>query len=559
MRAVQGFEAYRQGNEDKDIELVLTSTFDDGTKSNLEAHSNNLVFTGNVAEEELRWLYKNAEALLFVPEYEGLGLPILEAAEVNKPIVCSNLTVFNEISPSAFYYSDPFDPLNIADALNSAIGGEGLAEKIKEYPDILRRYTWANTAYKALRALHRPHKALPTTEKLRIAIFSPSPSGYSAIGKLVMQLHPSMEEYFDIDYYLETGKTKQDFTRPNYLPFISQVFPAKDFNKKIYKQYDAVLYHLGNSEFHVETIKNALYLPGYAVFHDTHLTNIFEGELLSHNYVTNDRLEAERQLDGKIGNSKASYISSLVNNQLGLIAHSSYTKESLLQSRIYKDIPALKVNLPTATPIQVPRRLNSNHLTIGLAGIIHPAKGLDVIESIAQSDLFYNCRIHIFGLSLVSAEVIKKLEAYPNVTVDTNVTDFQFQNMLSQVDVLINFRPEYRGETSLATIEAMRFGAIPIVKKVGWYDELPDETVVKAKDKAELLSKLEELTLDLVKQAKMKTAARRLIEKEFSYEAYAKSLYEFISAKPMDGKNYQLSVAIKKGLSLDSIKNKLQR
>ena len=130
-RAVQGFEIYRKKNQLSDLKLILTSTFDTHTQHTLESYSDNVIFTGNVSEEELTWLYANAEALLFVPEYEGLGLPILEAAEVNKPIVCSNLTLFNEISLNAFYYADPFDPLDIAEALNKAIAHENFEEKLQ--------------------------------------------------------------------------------------------------------------------------------------------------------------------------------------------------------------------------------------------------------------------------------------------------------------------------------------------------------------------------------------------------------------------------------------------
>jgi glycosyltransferase involved in cell wall biosynthesis len=555
LRAVQGFEAYRQISQDNDVSLLITSSFHTVTQRDLKAYSDNIVFTGNVSEEELHWLYANASALLFVSEYEGLGLPILEAAEVSKPIVCSNLTVFNEISPTAFYYADQFDSYSIGSSLTAAMDKKDFNTKAKEYPDILKRYTWENTAKKAVAAIQTTNANTPAIKKIRLAVFSPTPSGYSAIGKLVMQLHPAMSRYFDIDYYLEEGKSQQPFTRSNYLPFIAQVFPADDFDKNKYKQYDAVLYHIGNSEFHLETIKNALYLPGYAVFHDTYLTDVFEGPLVNYNYISRDRLEAEALLDKKIKNPRASYISSLANNQLGLIAHSAYTQAALQKSCIDSATPTLKTNLPTATPKQIIRRLQKEHVTIGLAGIIHPAKGLEIIEAIAQSDKFYECQIHIFGLSLVTEEVINRLEAYPNVTVDTNVTDFQFQSMLSQLDILVNFRTQYRGETSMATIEAMRFGVIPIVKKVGWYNELPDNSVVKVADQNELMTELELLIADQPRRQKMKAAARQLIAQSFNYEAYAKNLYEFLLTETGSGQPTEISNAIKKGASLQQLKN----
>jgi glycosyltransferase involved in cell wall biosynthesis len=555
LRAAQGFEAYREASNDKDIALIITSSFQTTTRRNIGTYSDKIIFTGNVSEEELHWLYKHAEALLFVSEYEGLGLPILEAVEVNIPIVCSNLTVFNEISPSAFYYADQSDSYSIGTSLADAIERRGFDIKVKEYPEILKRYSWENTARKALLAI-KQLEAKPTIihERKRIAVFSPTPSGYSAIGKLVMQLHPAMSQYFDIDYYVENGKSQQAFTRPNYLPFISEVFPARDFSRKQYKNYDAVLYHVGNSEFHVETIKNALYLPGYAIFHDTYLTDVFEGPLAHYNYISDDRLEAEALLDKKIKNPNASYISSIVNNQLGLIAHSKYTKNALQKSCLDSTTPMLKANLPTASPKQIRHRIQKENLTIGLAGIIHPAKGLDIIEAIAQTDKFYECKIHIFGLSLVTGEVINRLESYPNVTVNTNVTDFQFQAMLSQLDILINFRTQYKGETSLATIEAMRFGVVPMVREIGWYDELPEDAVVKVSSSEELIKKLKTFIDDPVELDKMREAGRKYITGSHTYQGYAQQLYEFISHHAKANKIDKLADAIKEGGSLSAIK-----
>lgn len=557
-RAVQGFESYLQDSEDGDIALVLTSTFNEASRNTLRAYSKNIIFTGNVSEEELRWLYEHAEAMLFVPEYEGLGLPILEAAEAGKPIVCSDLSVFNEISSTAFYYSNPFDPLSIGEALGGAMHGDDFSAKSGEYKEILRKYTWPHTAAKALDAMSGPRLA-PKVSKLRLAVLTPTPGGYSAIGKLVMQLHPSIKEYFDVDYYAEDGKSNNGFRRPNYLPYVAKVLPASDFNRKKYAQYDAVLYHIGNSEFHLDTIKNALYMPGYAIFHDTHLKNTFESVLLPHGYITKNRFEAERLLDKKISNQKAGYLASIVNNQQALIAHSDYTSSALAKSRLDDSAKSLKLNLPTAVPRQVRTKKPGEQLTIGLAGIIHPAKGLDIIEGIAKSSDFYDCKVHVFGLSLVAEEVIRRLQAYPKVQVDTDVTDFQFQNMLSQLDILINFRTAYRGETSLATLEAMRFGVVPVVRKIGWYEELPDAAAIKVKSQEELMVRLNELVNDPARLAEMSAAARRYIETAHSYQAYAKGLYDFIVSESADGGPGQVAEALKSGASMRTLKKLLRR
>jgi glycosyltransferase involved in cell wall biosynthesis len=528
LRAVQGFEDYLRKSGD-DAKLIITSHFDDNTRKQLKAYSSNIIFTGNVEEAELQWLYQHALTLLFVPEYEGLGLPILEAVEAKKPIVCSNIGVFNEISTSAFYYCNQFDSDSIGSVLADAIANTGLCSKLEEYPSILKRYSWHNTAGKALACTTQELK--PKLEnKPKLAIFAPSPAGYSDIGKRVLQSHSAMAEFFIIDYYLEDGKTGRRLNRPNYLPAIANVFTAETFTKDTYRDYDAVLYHLGNSEYHVETIKNALYLPGYAVFHDTHLTNIFEAELSEYGYVSRDRFDQEALLDQQLKNKTASFLTSLANSQKGMIVHSKYAEKAIAHT-LQRDSPILRVNLPVPTPQQVNKKLPGDQVVIGFAGIIHPAKGLDIIEAVAQNASYFDCKIHIFGLSLVADEVIRRLESYPNVTVDINVTDFEFQQMLRDVDVLVNFRKDYRGETSAATLEAMRFGAIPIIRKVGWYDELPDEIVLRAGSSDEVMEQLKSfINMPLADRRDLSVALRKYIEQNFNYQNYAQKIYDFFVA-----------------------------
>lgn len=61
---------------------------------------------------DLKYFYKNAEALIFPSFSEGFGLPIIEAAYLNCPIITSNIEVFKEIVPDNKYF---FDPNNVSE------------------------------------------------------------------------------------------------------------------------------------------------------------------------------------------------------------------------------------------------------------------------------------------------------------------------------------------------------------------------------------------------------------------------------------------------------------
>lgn len=100
----------------------------------------------SVNDEQLGYLYKNAEVFVYPSLYEGFGIPILEAFNFNCPVALSNTSCFPEIAGECAEY---FDPNNIDD-IQRAI------EKIiydKEYREYLidkgmkrnKEFSWEKT------------------------------------------------------------------------------------------------------------------------------------------------------------------------------------------------------------------------------------------------------------------------------------------------------------------------------------------------------------------------------------------------------------------------------
>lgn len=82
----------------------------------VEKHSlnNRIQFLGYITEEEKARLYKNAFALLFISDYEGFGIPILEAAGYGIPVITSNRSSMKEIAENYSILVDPHDVKEIA-------------------------------------------------------------------------------------------------------------------------------------------------------------------------------------------------------------------------------------------------------------------------------------------------------------------------------------------------------------------------------------------------------------------------------------------------------------
>lgn len=105
----------------------------------------NVFFLGYVSETEKYQLYSNANGFLFVSNYEGFGLPILEAAACEVPVITSDCSSMKEIAEGSSILVNPHSPNEIAEAidkLNDKIFRQKVVNKQKI---LLQKYTWSNT------------------------------------------------------------------------------------------------------------------------------------------------------------------------------------------------------------------------------------------------------------------------------------------------------------------------------------------------------------------------------------------------------------------------------
>jgi glycosyltransferase involved in cell wall biosynthesis len=561
--AVLAVEQLRKMSK-RDFKLVITSSFSKSHRAELEKLSPNLIFTGNVTPSELGWLYKNATTILFPSEYEGLGLPILEGVNYCKPIVCSNITVFREISNKAFYF---FDPLNVEDItvqLNEAINKKNWAEKISQYESISKSYTWERSANLFIKELKDVYDnkvmSVAVDERPKIAILCPTPSGYSSVGRTVQEIHDAISTHFQIDYYFEDRKKNAVDIRPNYLSHVTGSYGVEEFNAKKYAQYDTVIYHIGNSEYHFETIQNALYLPGIAIIHDTKLSECF-GEMTNLGYMSPVRYQAEARLNDLLKTDSSAFLGSLLNNQIGAIVHSRYA-EKAAKSINLKDVIVQRSILALPVPQQKVQAIDRGVVHIGLAGVLSgKRKGIDIVKDLAQDpEISANVKFHIFGFSLLDAADMEELKSYDNINVQTNLSDLAYQTLLANLDIMINYRSEYKGETSSSVLEAMRYGCTVMVNgSTGWFKELPDNAVAKVNDPAELEVVLRRLISSSNDRFIIGAAAKEYVAKQHRPKDFGITLKElFNDVISANTANSKLSKIIRESKNLKELEKKLR-
>lgn len=84
-----------------------------------ETAERRIVLTGFVADEDLSALYSGATGFIYVPIYEGFGLPPLEAMQCGTPVITSNTSSIPEVVGDAALLVDPKDEEAISQAILS--------------------------------------------------------------------------------------------------------------------------------------------------------------------------------------------------------------------------------------------------------------------------------------------------------------------------------------------------------------------------------------------------------------------------------------------------------
>ncbi|MGC9331753.1 MAG: glycosyltransferase family 4 protein [Bacteroidales bacterium] len=112
-------------------------------------HKNNVIFTGRMGVEKLSGVMSAAHALIFVPFFEGFGIPVLEAMNAEIPIICSNRTALPEVVGNAALMVDPENTVEIASAMQKIADDDNLChDLVKRGREQRKKFSWDKTAEK---------------------------------------------------------------------------------------------------------------------------------------------------------------------------------------------------------------------------------------------------------------------------------------------------------------------------------------------------------------------------------------------------------------------------
>ena len=155
------------------FKLVLAGhiLWDDESIKNVLQNSSykaDIIFTGRVTDEDLKFLLGASCCLTFVPTFEGFGLPIVEAFQAGVPVICSNTTSMPEVAGDACLLVDPFNVNEITGAMQTISANKQLRKTmIEQGHNRKSMFTWRNTSALFYKSIEKAIREKATTSNNR--------------------------------------------------------------------------------------------------------------------------------------------------------------------------------------------------------------------------------------------------------------------------------------------------------------------------------------------------------------------------------------------------------
>lgn len=384
---------------------------------------------------------------------------------------------------------------------------------------------------------------------MRLAYLSPLPPAPSGIADYSAELLPALADRVESIDVVAAPSGPAPRLSPH--PRITVVDEARFTAAAEAGAYDAIFYQHGNNELHAFVHRLAQRLPGISVLHDGVLHHF-----VAHQHLANapqdwaGYAEVLEKAEGAVGRRFADLrqagltanwqvfllpvVEQVVSASRGVLVHSAegeamvrrrFEGKPLRRVQHHYSVPPAHIDHLTKEAAREQLGLPRDSFIVGSFGFVTPSKRVDVALR-----AFAAARPHLgdalFMVVGKRAEfddsIVDTLGIAPHVRMTGSVPMEQFLTYLIAVDVVVNLRYPYAGESSGSLMRALGAGKACLVSKMPMWADFPAEVTraipVGEGEVEALATQLKALQADPVERAAMGEGARRYARLECSLE-----------------------------------------
>jgi glycosyltransferase involved in cell wall biosynthesis len=471
-----------------------------------------LALPGFVPDEALVLLYQGTDLFVYPSLYEGYGLPVAEALACGAPVAASDRASLSElVEPPGLF--DPLDPAAMAAVIEAALTDTGIRATLRARAG-RPPTTWAEVARRTVAAYDSVsrHRTAPRRrrrrERMRIAFATPLPPQPSGVADYSARLLDELRHHAEVHALVDGPPHHRAEQRAPVAPPGVEVHPVSALGRveAVDGRFDAVVYSLGNSEFHTGALAALRRRPGVVLAHDVRLTDLYGFGPHQHPGAVPGGLAAavQRIYGGRVPEDLGAS---------GWLAPAEADRWGLLMAR---EVIALSERFLASSPFAAAlARLDAAPADRDKVSVLPLALGVHAADPPADPARPGAPVVATFGLVNALKQTALVLEAFaavaaarPDATLavvgpcsDTDrsrltgrveslgltarvlltgrVGEEEYRRWLARATVAVQLRSSTNGETSGA-VGACLASAVPtVVTGLGPARDLPDEAVVK--------------------------------------------------------------------------------
>lgn len=465
-----------------------------------------VILTNFVTDDELVQLYNMATLMAFPSKYEGFGLPVVEAWACDTNVLTSNNSSLVQIAGDAAIIVNPQSVSSICEGLRIALTETDMDQLLMKGKERLKLFQWdvvADSSLKFLEELNNIPVQMKSSTRIRIAMFTPLPPMQSGIADYSFDIINELIDYLDIDVYIDEGY-KFDCRLDKRV----NVYSHNDFCKRV-KEYQEIIYQVGNSDFHSYMFPYIKKYSGIVVLHDYNLHGIANYLTMSGKNKSFDKyaailledynkLDVDRYIE-KLKQGTTGYRiydmpvnGFVINYAKKVIVHSFEAKKKLLlkdfgrNARQIWSYSKFEQKKRSVSELRDKFGYSNEEFVIAAFGHIHETKrAIPILEAFSRvKEEHSNCKLVYVGKldSSIKGSFRQKIREL-GIEEDVRVTGYvemdEFKEYISITDLCLNLRYPYNGETSGSLMRIFAEGKCVVVNDIGSFGEFPDEICVK--------------------------------------------------------------------------------